>query len=150
VGAKELPTILDQLTTTFEARLVGLINVNTASARVLSTVPGIGEGKAESVVQHRESLPPEQKSSVAWLYADGTLTAEEFKLAAPHITTRSLQFSFNVLGYALPSGRYRAFEVVIDAADKAPQIVYLRDITRLGLPFALPAADEANDVQPQT
>lgn len=150
VGAKELPAVLDQLTTTFEARLVGLINVNTASARVLATVPGINEGKAESLVQHRESLTPEQKASAAWLYSDAVLTAAEFKLAAPHITTRSLQFRFNVLGYSLPSGRYRAFEVVIDAADKAPQIVYLRDITKLGLPFALPAADESNDVQPQS
>lgn len=150
VGAKELPTILDQLTTTFESRLVGLINVNTASARVLQTVPGISEGKAESIVQHRESLTAEQKNSVAWLFADAVLTAAEFKQAAPHITARSLQFRFNVLGYSLPSGRYRAYEVVIDAADKAPQIIYLRDITKLGLPFALPAADESNDVQPQT
>jgi hypothetical protein len=150
VGAKELPTILDQLTTTFAARLVGLINVNTASAKVLHGVPGIGEAKADSIVQHRESLPPEQKGSIAWLYADGVLTAEEFRLAAPHLTTNSRQFRFNVLGYSLPSGRFRAFEVVIDTADKAPQIIYLRDITRLGLPFALPTDDNSANVQTQS
>lgn len=149
VGAKELPTILDQLTTTFEARLVGLININTASVKVLQTIPGINEEKAELIVQARENLASELKQSSAWLYSEGILNAEEFKRAAAFITARSLQFRFNVVGYALPSGRYRVYEVVIDTADKEPQIIYLRDITRFGLPFVLPSADET-DVQTQT
>ena len=149
VGARELPLILDQTTTSFESRLIGRININTAPVKVLRTVPGIGE-KAESIAQHRESLMPEQKQSVAWLFADGVLTAEEFRQAAPHITTRSLQFRFHVLGYSLPAGRYRSFEVVIDTADKVPQIIYLRDMTRLGLPFALPAEEVTIDVQTQS
>ena len=150
VGPKELPTILDQLTTTFEARLVGLININTASVKVLQTIPGVNEAKAEIIVQAREALAEELKKSPAWLYSEGVLNAAEFRRAAPHITTRSQQFRFNVMGYALPSGRYRVYEVVIDTADKAPQILYLRDITRFGLPFALPSADEIEDVQTQT
>jgi hypothetical protein len=150
VGAKELPAILDQLTTTFEARLVGLINVNTASVKVLRTIPGINEAKAELIVQTREGLSAELKKSAAWLYSEGVLTAPEFKRAAPHVTARSQQFRFNVLGYALPSGRYRVYEVVIDTADKEPQILYLRDITRFGLPFALPSAEELEDVQTET
>ena len=150
VGAKELPTILDQLTTTFEARLIGLININTADVKVLSTIPGISEGKAELIVQTREGLLSELKQSPAWLYSEAVLTADEFKRAAPHLTARSLQFRFNVVGYSLPSGRYRVYEVVIDTADKQPQILYLRDITRFGLPFALPAADETQDVQTES
>ncbi len=147
VGAKELPVIMDQLTTTFEARLVGLININTANVKVLQTIPGINEAKAELIVQTREGLSGELRKSVAWLYSEGVLNAEEFRRAAPHITVRSQQFRFNVLGYALPSGRYRVYEVVIDTADKEPQVLYLRDITRFGLPFALPSAEEIEDVQ---
>jgi DNA uptake protein ComE-like DNA-binding protein len=150
VGPKELPVILDQLTTTFEARLVGLININSASVKVLQTIPGINEAKAELIVQTREGLSAELKKSAAWLYSEGLLSVADFKRAAPHVTTRSQQFRFNVLGYALPSGRYRIYEVVIDTADKAPQILYLRDITRFGLPFALPSADEIEDVQTET
>ena len=89
----------------------------------------------------------ELKHSSAWLYSEGFLTADEFRRAAPFITARSGQFRFNVIGYALPSGRYRIFEVVIDTADKQPQVSYLRDITKLGLPFALPSAQEMLDVQ---
>ena len=138
---------MDQLTTVFEARLVGLININTASVKVLQTIPGV-EGKAEAIAQAREGISAELKHSSAWLYSEGFLTADEFRRAAPFITARSGQFRFNVIGYALPSGRYRIFEVVIDTADKQPQVSYLRDITKLGLPFALPSAQEMLDVQP--
>jgi DNA uptake protein ComE-like DNA-binding protein len=151
VGAKELPVVLDQLTTTFEARLVGLININTADVKVLRAIPGISEAKAELIVQTREGLSSELKQSPAWLFSESVLTAAEFKLAAPHLTARSLQFRFNVVGYSLPSGRYRVYEVVIDTADKQPQILYLRDITRFGLPFPLPSADEEmQNVQTQS
>jgi DNA uptake protein ComE-like DNA-binding protein len=150
VGAAELPVILDQLTTTFAARLIGLININTASVKVLQTIPGINEAKAELIVQTREGLSAELRKSAAWLYSEQVLAAEEFRRAAPQITTRSQQFRFNVVGYALPSGRYRVYEVVIDTADREPQILYLRDITRFGLPFALPSADELEDVQTET
>jgi hypothetical protein len=146
VGAKELPTIMDQLTTVFEARLVGLININTASVKVLQSIPGV-EGKAEAIAQAREGMSAEVKHSSAWLYSEGFLTADEFRRAAPFVTARSSQFRFNVIGYALPSGRYRIFEVVIDTADKQPQVSYLRDITKLGVPFALPSAQEIVDVQ---
>ena len=151
VGAKELPMVLDQLTTTFEARLIGLININTADVKVLRAIPGISDAKAEVIVQNREGLSAELKQSPAWLYSESVLTVDEFKRAAPHLTARSLQFRFNVVGYSLPSGRYRVYEVVIDTADKQPQILYLRDITRFGLPFPLPSADEeTQNVQTQS
>jgi DNA uptake protein ComE-like DNA-binding protein len=148
VGPKELPIILDQLTTTFEARSIGLININTASVKVLQAIPGV-EGKAEAVVQAREGLGAERKGSAAWLYSEGFLTADEFRRAAPFITARSRQFRFNIIGYALPSGRYRIYEVVIDTANDQPQVSYLRDITKLGLPFALPSGQDLLEVQPK-
>jgi len=126
--------------------LVGLINVNTASVKVLGSLPGLDETKAESIATARESLTMDQRQSIAWLYREGLLDATQFKKLAPLITTQSLQFRFNVVGYAIPSGRYRVFEVVIDTADKQPQILYLRDISRFGLPFALPTGDETSNV----
>jgi type II secretory pathway component PulK len=149
VSAKELPLVLDRLTTRFEQRLEGLINVNTASQKVLTTIPGVTDAKAEAIIQGRENLSVEQKQTPAWLFSEGILTAAEFKDAASYMSTRSSQFRFNVLGYSLPSGRYRVYEVVIDTADKQPQIIYLRDITKLGLPFALPSGEETQNVQPK-
>jgi DNA uptake protein ComE-like DNA-binding protein len=153
ITAKELPLVLDKLTANFDQRRVGLININTAGTKVLQTIPGVSEAKAESITQARENLATELRDSPAWLYSEGVLTADEFKTAAPFLTARSGQFHFNVLGYAVPSGRYRVYEVVIDTApapNQPPQILYLRDITKLGLPFALPSGEDTTDVQPKT
>jgi len=53
------------------------------------------------------------------------------------VTARGFQFHFHVVGYGVPSGRYRVLEAVIDTSGAAPTILYLRDITRLGLPFRI-------------
>lgn len=143
---KELPLALDRFTASFDQRLVGRLNINTASTKVLMALPGLSPEKAEAIVSTREGLAPEIRQSIAWLFQEGIVDAALFKQLAPLITTRSLQFRFNVVGYALPSGRYRVFEVVIDTADKQPQIMYLRDISRFGLPFALPSDQETTDV----
>lgn len=149
VGVRELPLILDQFTTSFEARRVGLININTASVKVLGALPGVDEGKAETIYMTREGLPMELRGSPAWLLQEGMVTAEEFKKMEPLITAKSFQFRFNVIGYGIPSGRFRVYEVVIDTAQAQPQITYLRDITLYGLPFPLRSVSEETNVQSQ-
>jgi hypothetical protein len=137
IGKDELPMLLDRYTATYQQRFDGLINVNTASARVLSTVPGIDETLAESIVAARRYLTPEQRRTIAWLYAEDVVDADLFKKVAPYLTARSFQFRCHVLGYGLPSGRYRIAEAVIDVAGDVPAIIYLRDLTRLGIPFPI-------------
>jgi DNA uptake protein ComE-like DNA-binding protein len=142
IGADELPLVMDLFTATFEPKLTGLININTASLQVLKTLPGMDDAKAEAMFEARDNIRLELRASPGWPYREKILTADEFKAVAPFITTRSFQYRFNIIGYGLPSGRYRVFEVVIDTADKQPQIIYLRDITKLGLPFPLPINSE--------
>ena len=149
VGPAELPMILDLFTTSFEPRRVGLININTAGVKVLGALPGVDEGKAEEIYMAREGLPMELRGSSAWLLQEGLVTAEEFKKMEPLITARSFQYRFNVIGYGIPSGRFRVYEVVIDTAGTQPQVAYLRDITLYGLPFPLRSVSETTNVQTQ-
>ncbi len=137
VGKAELPAVLDYFTTTFDYELPGLININTASAAVLQTLPGVDEALAESIVSARKNLRLEQRRTPAWLYQEGLVTADVFKKLAPLITARSYQYHFQVVGYGIPSGRYRVLEVGIDTAPLKPAITYLRDITKLGMPFRI-------------
>jgi DNA uptake protein ComE-like DNA-binding protein len=139
VGKAELALMLDKFSGTLEYHLHGLINVNTASAAVLQTLPEIDESLAQTIVATRKGLRAEQRKTPAWLYEEGILDADKFKLVAPLLTTRSRQFSFQVIGYGLRSGRYRVLEVTIDVAAYDPAVTYLRDITRLGLPFRIEA-----------
>jgi hypothetical protein len=137
VGKAELPTILDKFSGTLDYHLQGLINANTASAAVLQTIPGIDEALAQSIVSTRKGLRAEQRKTAAWLYEEALIDADKFKQVAPLLTTRSRQFSFQVIGYGVPSGRYRVLEAIIDVAGSEPAVTYLRDITRLGLPFQI-------------
>lgn len=137
VGKAELALVLDRFTGNRHDLLRGLVNINTASASVLACLPGLDIATAESIVSTRRALAPEKRASVAWLYEEGVLDSAKFKQVAPRLTARSLQFQFQVLGYGMPSGRFRRLEVIIDTAAATPRVRYLRDLTRLGLPFKL-------------
>jgi DNA uptake protein ComE-like DNA-binding protein len=146
IGKDSLGMVLDRFTGSVEAELVGRINVNTAPASVLQLVPGIDNALAESILSARRNLPAERRNSVAWIHVENLVEAEKFREIAPFLTVRSLQFRFNVVGYGARSGRFRVLEVVIDAASQPARLVYLRDLTRLGLPF--PIALESDEGGP--
>lgn len=135
ITKQEIGKVLDLFTASSKTRLDGAININTASAEVLATLPGVDETLAESIVSTRRGLSAERRASVAWLVQESLVDADKFKLIAPNITTRSFQFRFQVLAYGVPAGRFRLLEVVIDAAGSRPQVTYLRDITKRGMPF---------------
>jgi DNA uptake protein ComE-like DNA-binding protein len=142
IGKDSLGMVLDRFTGSAEAELVGRINVNTAPASVLQLVPGIDNALAESILSARRNLPAERRNSVAWIHVENLVEAEKFREIAPFLTVRSLQFRFNVVGYGARSGRFRVLEVVIDAASQPARLVYLRDLTRLGLPFPIALESE--------
>lgn len=137
IGKPELSFLLEHFSATSAPETPGLININTASIAVLATVPGIDEPLAEAIVSARRSLSPERRTTIGWLYENDVVDAAKFRAIAPWLTARSYQFRCQVAAYAVPSGRYRVLEVIIDAASGEPVISYLRDITRLGVPFNL-------------
>lgn len=144
VGKAELAAVLESLTASEELETAGLINVNTASLAVLATLPGVDDALAESIVSARRSISPERRTSIAWLYQEGLVDAAKFKALAPLLTARGFQFTFQVIGYGLPSGRYRVLEAGIDVAAGARRVTYLRDVTRRGLPFPIGGEIESN------
>ncbi|MEQ2009159.1 MAG: hypothetical protein ABMA26_20445, partial [Limisphaerales bacterium] len=143
VGKAELATVLDLLTASAELQTDGLINVNTASIAVLTTLTGVDDALAESIVSARRSISPERRTSIAWLYLEGVVDAAKFKELAPLLTARSFQFTFQVIGYGMPSGRFRVLEAGIDVAPGTRRITYLRDVTRRGLPFTLGGEEQS-------
>ena len=132
---EHLPMILDLFTTGLDDRHDGRVNLNTASSAVLATLPGVDLPLAETIVSTRTGLSPERRLTAAWLVQESVMDIDRFKGLAPSLTTRACQFHFFVLGYGTPSGRFCVVEASIDVAGREPQITYLRDITRLGLPF---------------
>jgi DNA uptake protein ComE-like DNA-binding protein len=141
VGRQQLATVLDRLTVASgtgaaAAIRVGALNATTASAKALACLPGIDENLATQIVEARASLDASAAATPAWLYTQGLVDAATFKRVAPRLGSRSNQFRIRVLGYGVPSGRFRTIEAVVDFGGGSPRVVYHRDITRLGLPLA--------------
>jgi DNA uptake protein ComE-like DNA-binding protein len=144
----ELPVLLDRCTTTNDARLVGLVNLNTASAKVLAALPGLNEALAESIVAARAGLSADASKTTAWLIQEGIVTADVFKQIAPYLTTRSRQFHFFAAAYSVPLANCRVLEAVVDVGTQPPVILLLRDVSRLGLPFDPTTAPTAGGTTP--
>ena len=134
VTAEQLPTVMDKL---MVRPPVGLVNVNTASAQVLGLLPGFDASLAQQIVDVRANVEPTLKATTAWLVTQNVVDADRFKLIAPALTSRSLQFRIHCVGFGVPNGRFRVIEAVVDLAGETPRVSYMRDVTRLGLPFAM-------------
>ena len=133
----ELELVMDRLTASPQRAHFGLININTAPMAVLAAIPGIEADVAERIVATRSGLDAASRRTTAWLYTHDLLDAATFKQVAPHVAARGYQYRIRCVGYAMPSGRYRVIEAVVDLGRGSPRIIYQRDLTRLGLPFAL-------------
>ena len=137
VDERVLPIVCDRLTAVAGRVGLGRININTASAEVLAALPALDEAAARAIVSTRTGLPAETKATIAWLYTHGALDEDRFKAVAPMLVPRSELYSLQVIGFGVPCERFCVFEAVISLLGGYPRVVYLREITRLGLPIEL-------------
>ncbi len=112
--------------------LVGLVNVNTATATALACVPGINLNMAPQVLAYRQSNPP-QTPSITWLKTALTTTdPTTISQIGPYITPYSFQFTADVVAVGHHSRGYRRVRFVFDCSSGTPLIVYRQDLTHLG------------------
>jgi len=139
VTAENIDVVLDRLTTQAgrgnrPALRMGLLNVLTAETRTLALLGGIDENQAERIVAERANLEPDSRSTVAWLLRNGLMEPATFQAVVPLLTARASQFRIRSVGYSEPGGRFCVIEAVVDLALGSPRILYLRELTRLGMP----------------
>lgn len=139
----EMPIIMDRFTTrqVQPGQLIeGLININTAPARVLALIPGITPDGVGALLAAREKADALTLGTSAWPLTTGALDAATFKQIAPYITAKSYQFHVEVVGYADHVKLSRRLEWIIEMVGPLAQIKYHRDLTPLG--FAWPVDSE--------
>jgi DNA uptake protein ComE-like DNA-binding protein len=107
----------------------GLVNVNTASAAVLSAIPGIGPDNAPSVIAFRQGHP-ELMTSFAWLTQ--VLPVASIRQAGRYITDQSYQFSADIAAVAANGRGYCRERIVFDTTAAKPRIIYRQDLTGFG------------------
>jgi DNA uptake protein ComE-like DNA-binding protein len=140
MSSADFGKIADDVTTSTSAYIRGRVNVNTASADVLTALlMGVGldqstaSGTAQTLITYRQQNP-NNLASVSWLIdALGTSSSAINALATgDYVTTHSYQFTADIAAVG-PFGRgYRRVKFIFDTSNGAPQIIYRQDLSRLG------------------
>ena len=113
---------LDELTLSKEETLRGRVNVNTASRRVLLSVPEMTQTLADSIISYRASaLGPVY--SVGDLYLSNTIDEEAFRALAEKLRVRSNVFGVTSRGRR-PDGVQQTITAVIDRASRPIRVLY--------------------------
>ncbi|MBP8910718.1 MAG: general secretion pathway protein GspK [Phycisphaerae bacterium] len=130
--AAEFAQIADQLTTSSETTLVGLVNVNTAPKEVLLCLPGLEESDATALVSYRQANSG-SLDSIAWVTQ--VLSQEKAVGIGSYITVRSYQYSADIVCLSGNGRAYKRCRVVVDTQDGSPRVVYWRSLTHFGWPL---------------
>jgi type II secretory pathway component PulK len=132
----EFAQICTNLTTVTAGRpyIEGRVNVNTASAAVLTCLLNGDNAAAQQLVNYRQNNP-NSLGSIAWVIdALGQNYPTDLQMLESWdcLTTQSYQFTADIAALG-PHGRgYRRVKFVFDTSNGAPQIVYRQDLTQLG------------------
>ena len=120
----------------------GLLNINTASAPVMTALfMGLGvdqstaQGAAQTLVTYRQQNP-NNLNAISWIVdALGNTSAVVQALVGAgrdYITTESFQFTADIAAVG-PFGRgYRRVKFIFDISEGTPKIIYRQDLSRLG------------------
>ncbi|MGC3961421.1 MAG: type II secretion system protein GspK [Verrucomicrobiota bacterium] len=127
--ATEFASIETEITTTTGATIPGRVNVNTASAAVLTCIPGIGEDKAAELVNYRQSNS-DAVDTVAWVTQ--ILSDDQIAQAGPFLTGQSYQFTADVAAIGKYGRGYRRTRFVFDTTEGTPKIIFRQSLGHLG------------------
>jgi len=130
----EAAILFDKCTIDGEAERQGLVNVNTAPAPVLRAL-GLPADAIANIISARKALPAAQRTTTAWLMSSAGLTAEQYGRLSGMLTARSRQFTIESIGFTDDRGIFTRLQAVVMMRGPVPQLVYYRDITRLGMGF---------------
>jgi type II secretory pathway component PulK len=128
----EFSQIADQLTTSSEQTLSGLVNVNAAPKAVLLCLPGLEESDVEALLSYR-SANSDKLTSIAWVVQ--VLDREKATGIGSYITIRSCQYSADIVCLSGNGRAYKRYKAVIDTQGTSPRVVYWKTLTHFGWPL---------------
>lgn len=130
---EEFKTIVDRLTTSDQDELRGLVNVNTAAREVLLCLPELEESDVDALINERGDGTDEELQTIAWVL--DVLELEKAVAIGGHITTRSMQFSADLVAIAGNGRAFKRAQAVFDVQEDTPRLRYYRQLTHMGWPL---------------
>jgi DNA uptake protein ComE-like DNA-binding protein len=117
----------------------GRLDINTAPYEALVALPGLEAEQAQEIVEVRDELDPDERSTVAWPAIQGIVEPEAYDQLAGRITTRCWTWRLRLAAGEVDAEDVEAplvnpivYEVVIDLSAPRPRVAFLRDITWMG------------------
>ena len=148
--SEEFHAVAGRLTTGGQGGGIGLLNVNTACQEALLCLPELDEADASALVSGRPSSETtEQDTSsdsddeddtdadadnLAWIV--DVLSQEKAVAIGSYITTKSYQFSADIVAVSGDGRAFRRCRIIVDAAESPPRLIYRQDLTALGWPLS--------------
>jgi DNA uptake protein ComE-like DNA-binding protein len=120
-----LKRIADELTVIDEFNLPGVVNINTANARVLACLPGLNQELGDAIVAARKEKGFFQ--NVAMLFEVPGMTREIFKQVESRVSCRSETFRILGEGRVSSTGARKRIEIVVHIGDSDVNTLSYRD-----------------------
>ncbi|HLB73985.1 MAG TPA: hypothetical protein VJJ98_08195, partial [Sedimentisphaerales bacterium] len=99
----------------------------------LLCLPGLEESDADALIAHRGDAETEDLESIMWVTE--VLDEEKAVAVGGYITTRSFQYSADIVAVAANGRAYKRYRAVIDTREDTPRAVYWKSLTDMGWPL---------------
>lgn len=143
LSAEEFALIENDLTVSTNSVVEGLVNVNTATATVLTCLPGLDAEKADALIAAR--LGQTAQTSIAWVKdAVDQATADQ---VGPYITGRSYVYSADIAALGHHGRGYSRVKFIFDTTEGTPKIRRRQDLTHLGWALGLSVRQQISEMQ---
>lgn len=139
----EFSQIEDYITERSGDFIKGKINVNYAPEEVLTCIQGIDTTYAPAIINQRKGKTPDELASIAWVAQAINNDATVAAAIGPYLTTKTYQYTADVVAVGHGGRGLRRVMFVIDTADGGtPRVIYRRDLTHLGWPLGSTVREE--------
>jgi DNA uptake protein ComE-like DNA-binding protein len=138
--ATYLPALMENCTVSESITLPGRININQAPREILMGIPGITEEIVDEIVSRRSEETTDttqNRQHETWLLSESIVTLDEMRVLTPFVNAGGDVFRAQIVGYYQGGGPSARYEVVFDATETTPRLLFLRDISHLGRGYAL-------------
>lgn len=132
ITGADAETAFDRFTVDAGASRRGRVNVNTAPMAVLACLPGIGSAGASQLAAYRIQNP-DGLTTPLWVAA--AIGNEAANAAGPYITTKSYQFTADIVAVGSLGHAFRRTRYILDTTSGSPVVISARDCTHWGWPL---------------
>ncbi len=136
--------IIDRITVDGDAEIIaGRININAAPQEVLLCLPGLEESDVDALVQKRSQS--DDLEGILWITQ--VLDEEKARAIGSYITSKSSQYSADIVAVSGDGRAFARYYVVIDTAAGSPEIIYKQSLHYAGWPLEEEILEKLRDGQ---